>query len=527
MAGTSELAAAAAVEAQTQANIEALLNRGGAASRIVGGVRFSGDQDKGRQRSEVGARGRYLLEVFLRLLEAEFTFWTRAVHLTSVSQYDLSCKFCEMVTEAFDTFIMALQEAVAERSPSRAFYLLDMLDDCQRFSPRYRALLDAGELGHFGKYEAFRLQIHSQLKSALADYRQSVLQAGKSTNVSRVGSTCAFTVDTLLGLRRLAKYANAVNSLPETTIVDDPKLLQSIKSIQATAGPTRSTIDGGVGASVGGVQRGLILDHVDASAGAAGLVDNDDDDIDADDNDDDDEDDDDLTNKGARSRRKESRRSEGRGDDQGEGKYGRGGDGHSSFRATGSGWTAESKRSNDGICLLADSILVCVEQSLANQAKNMTKWPSLAPLFLLNNHFHMYKTVVKTQLPASPGWITHCSHAIAQYRDNYRHATWDEAIQSLVLQDEATLAEKGKLVSYARKRLAKFDEYFTENYSVQRRFVVPDDEMRAQIRAMNIETIVPIYKSFYERFANVDGFEFKFRPEVIETMLNRFFDETN
>ncbi len=81
-----------------------------------------------------------------------------------------------------------------------------------------------------------------------------------------------------------------------------------------------------------------------------------------------------------------------------------------------------------------------------------------------------------------------------------------------------------------KKRFAGFNITFDELYSSQRHLAVPDPELRGQLRAEAVDLVLPKYKAFLEalgglEFSTKPGKYIKYNLQVVETMLNKFFDE--
>lgn len=82
-----------------------------------------------------------------------------------------------------------------------------------------------------------------------------------------------------------------------------------------------------------------------------------------------------------------------------------------------------------------------------------------------------------------------------------------------------------------KQKFAFFNQHFDELYQSQRYFSIPDSDLRSQLRNDNVELIVAAYKLMYDTFKEVDfsnsiGKYMKYTSITVESMINKFFDET-
>lgn len=81
-------------------------------------------------------------------------------------------------------------------------------------------------------------------------------------------------------------------------------------------------------------------------------------------------------------------------------------------------------------------------------------------------------------------------------------------------------------------KFSTFNTVFEELYATQRHFSIPDADLRSKLRLLNIDLILPQYRTMYTTYANVDFTSHtnkytKYAPDRLEQMLNKFFDEEN
>ena len=79
-------------------------------------------------------------------------------------------------------------------------------------------------------------------------------------------------------------------------------------------------------------------------------------------------------------------------------------------------------------------------------------------------------------------------------------------------------------------KFSGFNDAFESQYNGQRVFAVTDSDLRSQLRTANVQHVVPRYEAFLATYAQVEfssqpGKYIKYNAQVLEGMLNKFFDE--
>jgi exocyst complex protein 7 len=80
-----------------------------------------------------------------------------------------------------------------------------------------------------------------------------------------------------------------------------------------------------------------------------------------------------------------------------------------------------------------------------------------------------------------------------------------------------------------KRRFQSFNDEFSELYATQWRYLIADDELREQMRCEVINTVLPPYRIFFSKYANIDFSKNKtkyvrYTPEILQQMLNRLFE---
>lgn len=87
---------------------------------------------------------------------------------------------------------------------------------------------------------------------------------------------------------------------------------------------------------------------------------------------------------------------------------------------------------------------------------------------------------------------------------------------------------KGESISAIKQRFQVFNDEFTELYKTQIHYLIPDDELRNQIRRELVDLLLPRYQTFFNKYTNTDFANkekyMHYTPLQVEQMLNCFFE---
>lgn len=196
--------------------------------------------------------------------------------------------------------------------------------------------------------------------------------------------------------------------------------------------------------------------------------------------------------------------------------------------------------------IFAMKVIQALEENLARKADSYSKEP-LKFIFLLNNHHHILRAVRYSELQAVLGdqFISKYEGLIANDRRNYQKATWDKAL-SFLLESEQRPERKAEVLTRGAKsdgsltkaqrhgikdRFIGFNSVFHENYFAQKNYVVPNQELRAEIRQEALSLVLAEYTRFFNLFSSVNFTKnqskyCKYSPQTVESFINKFFDST-
>ncbi|TYJ50843.1 hypothetical protein E1A91_A01G236800v1 [Gossypium mustelinum] len=167
-------------------------------------------------------------------------------------------------------------------------------------------------------------------------------------------------------------------------------------------------------------------------------------------------------------------------------------------------------------------VLLCKLDGKAKHYKDV----SLSYLFLANNLQHEISRVRTSNLQYILGeeWITKHEAKVKQFTSNYETLAWGEVFASLPDNPTAPITA-GK----AKDCFRKFNASFENAYWKQRSCIVPDSELREEIKASIATKLVTLYRDFYNTQISTVGDErsarlfVRFSPEDIGNYLSDLF----
>jgi hypothetical protein len=159
------------------------------------------------------------------------------------------------------------------------------------------------------------------------------------------------------------------------------------------------------------------------------------------------------------------------------------------------------------------------------------KQPILANVFLLNNYHYILHTVSNNNmlppdlLPTfSASYETKIFSEIAKYR-----ASWNQTIEFL----QEPLSSKAVQLhtsdyKHIKANFSGFNKALEKLYHAQKLYTIPNNNLRSELRELAKSIVVPLYKSFLARYAEVpfsknrSKYE-QYTSETLVQMLDAFF----
>jgi len=189
--------------------------------------------------------------------------------------------------------------------------------------------------------------------------------------------------------------------------------------------------------------------------------------------------------------------------------------------------------------LYAKKVLIQLNFTLVNKS-NVYSDPYLRAIFLLNNNMYVLRAIAKT------GLLDVVSLAAPECQENYQEMiteqkriysqSWEKVlfyiwnsddIPSVILNAPGKLQDK--YCKVIKDKFSGFNKEIEEISSTQKKYSIPDVELRESLKRDNKEYILPKYNSFYEKYASVNFTSnndkyIKHTPAEVSSMIESFFD---
>ncbi|KAL6143068.1 hypothetical protein ACLB2K_053765 [Fragaria x ananassa] len=175
-------------------------------------------------------------------------------------------------------------------------------------------------------------------------------------------------------------------------------------------------------------------------------------------------------------------------------------------------------------------VMALLDSNLEAKSK-LYKDVALSSIFMMNNgRYIMQKIKGSPEINACMGdtWCRKRSSELRQYHKNYQRETWSRLLSFL---SHEGLSNHGKVQKpVLKERFKSFNAMFDEIHKTQSTWVVSDEQLQSELRVSISAVVIPAYRSFLGRFAQVldPGRQtekyVKFQPDDIETYIDELFD---
>ncbi|XP_042492672.1 exocyst complex component EXO70A1-like [Macadamia integrifolia] len=179
-------------------------------------------------------------------------------------------------------------------------------------------------------------------------------------------------------------------------------------------------------------------------------------------------------------------------------------------------------------------IIVILESNLEGKSK-LYKDASLAHLFLMNNvHYIVQKVKGSPELREmiEDDYLRKLTGKFRQAATSYQRSTWVSVLHCL--RDEGLHVSgsfsSGVSKTALRERFKSFNAMFDEVHRTQATWLIPDPQLREELRISLSEKLIPAYRSFLGRFrGHIESgrhpeMYIKYSEEDLETAVLDFFE---
>ncbi|KAG6409710.1 hypothetical protein SASPL_127752 [Salvia splendens] len=148
------------------------------------------------------------------------------------------------------------------------------------------------------------------------------------------------------------------------------------------------------------------------------------------------------------------------------------------------------------------NLVKAIEHNLETWSKGYED-PASSYLFLMNNHWHLYKYLKDTKLGVLLGdsWLRDHEQGTGYYSTVYLRESWGK-LPALLSREGLILFSGGRATArnLVKQRLKTFNEAFDEMYKKQASWIVADKDLRDKTRNVIVQTIVPVYRSYMQNY---------------------------
>ncbi|KAK9077809.1 hypothetical protein SSX86_006147 [Deinandra increscens subsp. villosa] len=156
----------------------------------------------------------------------------------------------------------------------------------------------------------------------------------------------------------------------------------------------------------------------------------------------------------------------------------------------------------------------------------------LSFVFLMNNHWHLYKHLKGTKIGALLGdqWLREHHDYTEYYSTMFLRESWGK-LPSQLSREGLILFSGGRATArdLVKKRLKAFNEAFDNIYKKHSNWVLLDKDLREKTCHLIIQAIVPVYRSYMQNYGPLVEQDSsaskyaKFTAQSLEKMLNSLF----
>ncbi|KAI3505516.1 hypothetical protein L1887_27647 [Cichorium endivia] len=177
------------------------------------------------------------------------------------------------------------------------------------------------------------------------------------------------------------------------------------------------------------------------------------------------------------------------------------------------------------------NLIRAIEVNLESWAKAYND-TNLSYIFLMNNHYHLYKHLKGTKIGALLGdqWLREHNDYTEYYSTIFLRESWGK-LPSHLSREGLILFSGGRATArdLVKKRLKAFNEAFENIYKKHSNWVVMEKDLREKTCHSIIQAIVPVYRSYMQNYGPLveqdssGGKYAKFTAQSLEKMVSSLF----
>ncbi|XWS30167.1 hypothetical protein CRYUN_Cryun24cG0094500 [Craigia yunnanensis] len=169
------------------------------------------------------------------------------------------------------------------------------------------------------------------------------------------------------------------------------------------------------------------------------------------------------------------------------------------------------------------SLTSILEANLYEKSK-LYRDVSLQHFFLMNNIHYMAQKVKKSELRLIFGdkWIRKHNWKFQQHAMDYERATWSSILS--LLKDDSNSSSNSISRTLLKERLRSFYVAFEEVYKTQTAWLIPDVQLREDLRISTSLKVIQAYRAFGRQMYHIGEKHIKYNAEDLQDYLLDLFE---
>ena len=184
---------------------------------------------------------------------------------------------------------------------------------------------------------------------------------------------------------------------------------------------------------------------------------------------------------------------------------------HESFKVAKELTLQPEELSEDAMSIWLNDVLTDLVDNISRKSRTFED-PALTAVFLMNNFDYIHGYLLTSPYAAlirirNPAVEADFQQKVSEQQKEYRDCTWGSVAASLKVEEHhrsgpASLTKKER--EQIKEQYSRFNDLVDETLGSQKDYAVPSSALRAQLRAGNVECLLPAYAAFDGCYRNTD-----------------------
>ena len=184
---------------------------------------------------------------------------------------------------------------------------------------------------------------------------------------------------------------------------------------------------------------------------------------------------------------------------------------HESFKVAKELTLQPEELSEDAMSIWLNDVLTDLVDNISRKSRTFED-SALTAVFLMNNFDYIHGYLLASPYTAlirkrNPDVEADFQQKVSEQQKEYRDCTWGSVAASLKVEDHhqtgsVSLGKKER--EHIKEQYSRFNDLVDETLSAQKDYAVPNAALRAQMRASNVECLLPAFTAFDGCYRNTD-----------------------